>query len=403
MASILRWFSSSSSSKPSPPPTSSSSSPSRNTLKSHNRSRSANHVPVPTPTPAPYIYATPPAPGPGRPELSQRSASYAPSRTVPPSPLRYNTYDSTSSHSHRSTHSKDSKRSMTPTTPLKYEMHHVPYPIYSSTPSHCGSDSRSSSSASIQPAGSASSSAGHSVTIAGSARSGSAGSIGAHDRPQRRPVLKQNHTWSAGGAPGVQSAQHAHVSFENPKRVETVHMHPLLASGRMTKAPIAYDVSYTPSPQSVVDRSTRSAVPSHTLSQPATDPPTYGKLVLRSDKLPWPVVVQSSAAKTGSKFFIGTAPTPAPGSKVAITNSDLLCAIHTTLLVRVSHDEWEKLGKGSRAQRRVTRAYEARCKRMGGGWDGGVRRIDYLGERTRLVGVEVDKDDGVAKLIFSKA
>jgi len=39
---------------------------------------------------------------------------------------------------------------------------------------------------------------------------------------------------------------------------------------------------------------------------------------------------------------------------------------------------------------------------MGGGWEGGVRRIDWLGEKTNLVGVEVDKSAGrsVGKLVF---
>jgi len=43
---------------------------------------------------------------------------------------------------------------------------------------------------------------------------------------------------------------------------------------------------------------------------------------------------------------------------------------------------------------------------MGGGWEHGVRRIDWLGEKTHLVGVEIDKsaeDGGLGKLVFSKA
>jgi hypothetical protein len=87
-----------------------------------------------------------------------------------------------------------------------------------------------------------------------------------------------------------------------------------------------------------------------------------------------------------------------------VSNLDVLCAVHNTLLARVTHQEWDALGKGSRAQRRVTRAYEKRCSRMGGGWEGGVRRIDYLGEKVRLVGVEVDRTaaGGVARVVFGK-
>jgi hypothetical protein len=86
-----------------------------------------------------------------------------------------------------------------------------------------------------------------------------------------------------------------------------------------------------------------------------------------------------------------------------ITNLDVLYTVHTTLLSRVTPEEWEALGNGSKAQRKVTRAYERRCSLMGG-WEGGVRRVDWLGGKTHLSGIEVDKTSGtnVGKLIFSK-
>lgn len=90
-----------------------------------------------------------------------------------------------------------------------------------------------------------------------------------------------------------------------------------------------------------------------------------------------------------------------------MTVLDLLYALHTTLLARVTPAEWESLGHGSRAQRRVAGAYEKRCERMGGGWEHGVRRVDWLHGRTRFAGVEMDKGEGasatgVGKLIFRK-
>ena len=86
-----------------------------------------------------------------------------------------------------------------------------------------------------------------------------------------------------------------------------------------------------------------------------------------------------------------------------ITNLDLLYAIHTTLFARVTPEEWEALGNGSKAQRKVTRAYEKRCSVMGG-WEGGVRRVDWLGGKTHLIGIEVDKSSGgsVGKLVFAR-
>lgn len=84
----------------------------------------------------------------------------------------------------------------------------------------------------------------------------------------------------------------------------------------------------------------------------------------------------------------------------------MLQAVHLTLTVRITQEEWKALGHGSRAQRKATKAYEKRCTNSGGGWDEGVRRIDLLGDKTRLIGVEVEKtaEPGrIAKLIFRSA
>ncbi len=184
-------------------------------------------------------------------------------------------------------------------------------------------------------------------------------------------------------------------------RATALHMHPLLAYTRLHRSPITYDVMFTPSARTVLDRATHSAIPSHTLSQPATDPPTpsSSRLILRSHKFPWPVVVTGS----GPRFTIG--PQKKGSKQNAITNLDVLYAVHNMLLTPVTPEEWESLGHGTRAQQKVTKAYERRCTRMGGGWEGGVRRIDWLGEKTRLVGVEVDKSaggGGSGKLVFAK-
>jgi len=68
--------------------------------------------------------------------------------------------------------------------------------------------------------------------------------------------------------------------------------------------------------------------------------------------------------------------------------------------------EWHGLGEGSRAQRRVAEAYKERCTRMGGGWEGGIRRVDWLGSKTLLVGVEIDKSneggENVGRLVFGR-
>ena len=92
------------------------------------------------------------------------------------------------------------------------------------------------------------------------------------------------------------------------------------------------------------------------------------------------------------------------GSSVnAITILDVLHAVHTTLWTPITPEEWEALGS---AQKKVAKRFEARCARMNMDRRSGVRRIDWLGEKTWLIGVEVDKaagHGGAGKLVFGRA
>ncbi|KAG1823740.1 uncharacterized protein BJ212DRAFT_1261787 [Suillus subaureus] len=208
----------------------------------------------------------------------------------------------------------------------------------------------------------------------------------------RRPSLQQRHTWQSSISSANGSAQSYIGMDPHGRRAPALHMHPLFASTRLHSAPINYDVTFAPSPRTVLDRTTHSPVDAHTLSQPATDPPTpaSSRILLRSDKFPWPVVVGSSRN----------------GRSPDITNLDLLHSLYETLLTRVTPQEWEALGTGSRAQRKVTQAYEQRCTRLGGGWEGGVRRVDWLHGKTRLIGIEVEKHGpgaGSGRLVFGRA
>jgi hypothetical protein len=91
---------------------------------------------------------------------------------------------------------------------------------------------------------------------------------------------------------------------------------------------------------------------------------------------------------------------------LALTNLDVLYAVHTTLMICVTPEEWHSLGEGSQAQRRVAEAYKKRCTRMGGGWEQGVRRVDWLGSKTHFIGVKTDKnnegDENVGGLVFGR-
>lgn len=87
----------------------------------------------------------------------------------------------------------------------------------------------------------------------------------------------------------------------------------------------------------------------------------------------------------------------------ALTNLDVLHAVYASLRAPVSRREWDALGAGSGAQRRVAEAYSKRCERTGSQreWDAGVRRVDWLCGRTVLCGVEC-RPDGGCELVFAK-
>ncbi|KAJ7702791.1 hypothetical protein B0H17DRAFT_923109 [Mycena rosella] len=162
-------------------------------------------------------------------------------------------------------------------------------------------------------------------------------------------------------------------------------MHPLFDYTHLDHAPISCDLAYPPSTRSILDRRTRITIDDETLDEPATEPALYTQLVLKCELFPWDVVVRPDAS--------GPCPPPAKSARHPftrrrpITNRDVLFAVYDALAERATPEEWADLGPRSRAQRRISHAYEQRCVKLGGGWEAGVRRIDWLDGRTRLVGI----------------
>ncbi|KAN0137852.1 hypothetical protein V8E53_004336 [Lactarius tabidus] len=320
------------------------------TTPGHGKAKSQS---IPTPTPH-YGYTplgiTPTSVSGTSPSKAQRADSYNTTSAIVPSPLRYPTYDSRSS--------PDGSR-----------------PTINWSPSYKPpADAHISGCLSL--AGSASNPRHSNRTLSASA-----------DGPEPSPTRSQAL------APRFRT-------------------HPLLSFTRLHHAPISYDIAFTPSARTVVDRKIHAPVPAVTLAQPATEPPipACSRLVLRSPKLPWTVAVGpiGSPPSFFMSFFIGNSDGQRKAtSSVALTNLDVLYAVHTTLVTRVTPEEWAALGEGSKAQRRVAEAYKQRCTRMGGGWEEGTRRVDWLGSKTHLVGVEIDKSneagENVGRLVFGKA
>ncbi|KAJ2922980.1 hypothetical protein H1R20_g14110, partial [Candolleomyces eurysporus] len=228
-------------------------------------------------------------------------------------------------------------------------------------------------------------------------------------------------------------------------------------------APIQYDVSATPSNNNTMDYLNK-RIPMCTLLEPATEPPTRGKLTLTSDEFPWPVVIHASGNSapvdaTGRPIVPPASPSQGKGelspfsspalraatssscslprkqekkfyidassdsddeddddsddegnSDAFVSNLDVLCAIHSTLARGICQDEWDELGEGdSPEQRRIARAYRRRCRETGDDLTEGVKRIDFLKNKTVLVGIESKRKgdrssrDGVlGKLVFAE-
>ncbi|KAK2462620.1 hypothetical protein APHAL10511_005353 [Amanita phalloides] len=419
--------------------------------KAHNRSTSASAIPAQTLS---HVYAeqgTVPSIAIPAGNARERTNSNVAAQAITPSPLRYtstgdpgslwgkknrpnssqqqqqqqqqpNVFGSYSRHHRGSsdTHAHYSQPSLyqhqpSPTRPVNRSASHKGperpplYPLYTPNTSFSSVHSTSSSTSKTQSASC--------VRPVMPPRSSSATSVAISETREPKSALKRDSTWG-----GNTKNARAHVSFMNPNKPPTLTMHPLLAYSRLHRPPICFDVTYAPSSCTVLDRSTLSPVPPHTLTQPATEPPTYTRLVLRCDKLPWPVLVTSPSENApssngsansngGTKFYVGGSSSSVnshtrKNSGMAITNLDILFALHNTLSHRVTPTEWEGLGQGSRAQRKATRAYEKRCQKMGGGWQGGVRRLDFLGPKVILVGIELDKTStergATGKLVVGK-
>ncbi|THH18186.1 hypothetical protein EW146_g2757 [Bondarzewia mesenterica] len=370
--------------------------------KSHSRSRSSSSTANVHAKPYIIPSSTPSAASSSRPDV-KRANSYSASRTNTPSPLRYPTYDSRRSHDSSRPKTSPSAQAAAPVyRRASYKpKEHVHYPVFAPPGYTTPASSRSNSSSSLYAHGMP-----PSTPLSTSSRTNA-------QYGDRRPHVQQNHTWNgsvSGSASGSSSHGHAPRPSLHPT---TLHMHPLLSYTRLHHAPISYDISFAPSARTVLDRTIHSPVPAHTLAQPATEPPTPAstRLVLRSHKFPWLVVVGPVGSPSGtspsSSFYLGSGSRKPSRSNACLTNLDVLYAVHTTLMTRVTPGEWESLGNGSKAQRKVAAAYEKRCQRMGGGWEGGVRRLDWLGSKTRFVGVEMDKGTAaggtVGKLVFGKA
>lgn len=125
------------------------------------------------------------------------------------------------------------------------------------------------------------------------------------------------------------------------------------------------------------------------IAEPAIDPKVH-KLRLVSPFLPWPIDVLPSHAKSPSK-------SPKKKDEAFVTVGDVLTAIHRALQFGITEGEYFI---GSEADReRINGAYKKAMKRKERSKEEGVKRVDFLGDRTVCVGFRLPESDKEEKWI----
>jgi hypothetical protein len=120
------------------------------------------------------------------------------------------------------------------------------------------------------------------------------------------------------------------ITLRSQARAPHFHMHPLHPYTRLPHAPISRHIHT--SAHTVVDCTLHSPLLAVTLAQPVTEPPipSSSRLVLRSPKLPWVVVVVVCPIGSPPSFFIGKDGREAKGQKFSCAHEPR-CALCPSL------------------------------------------------------------------------
>lgn len=158
-----------------------------------------------------------------------------------------------------------------------------------------------------------------------------------------------------------------------PPRASVVRLHPLLEDS--SRPEIIYDVR---NPPSTIGARTHTISPGE-LNEPATYP-QMPSLTIIHKYLPWIIHITGSGYSRSRRMSY-------------VTVWDVLKTVHASLRANVSQTEYDRAGRSGSYQERVRRAYEARYRsirdRSANKEEkmGGVRRVDFLVEYVRFIGL----------------
>ncbi|KAG6871550.1 hypothetical protein C0995_003389 [Termitomyces sp. Mi166 len=203
------------------------------------------------------------------------------------------------------------------------------------------------------------------------------------------------------GGPGSAFPQRRH-SFSSVNRPSSasLQIHPLL-NAQAPDPNFFFDLSLpTPEPLLYYGAGQRTRVAPEVLAQPVTYPPVT-RLRIVSDSLPQKWDITFDLPPEEYEFYVRTGYEPPP-----VTAQDVLQELHRHMQTPISHDDWAKLSRAETES--VRRAFTRRCRAAPDGYDGyqaerarGVKRVDYLGGRTRFVGLlKVEMENGCEVVKF---
>ncbi|KAF7763692.1 hypothetical protein Agabi119p4_8229 [Agaricus bisporus var. burnettii] len=166
-----------------------------------------------------------------------------------------------------------------------------------------------------------------------------------------------------------------------PKRSHTVHhhtssvhLHRLLQDS--SHPDLLFDVRLSPTSA----KASRHSITPDELNEPATTP-RLPSMIIFSPYLSWSIRVAPSGYSRSRDMHY-------------VTVWDVLSAVHMTLRKSVNQAEYDALGRGSSYENRVRKAYHDRYSmypRHSPAYEeekmGGVKRIDYLAEHVRFMGM----------------
>jgi hypothetical protein len=143
-------------------------------------------------------------------------------------------------------------------------------------------------------------------------------------------------------------------------------------------------------------------LPNDEMQQPATHPPIT-RLRIVSDLIPqWPIDLEFRPNITTTTI----SPTPyspyspnqsafqqQPPATPPITLADVLIAVYQSMHLRIGHTDWARLNR--RDEKAITKSYLRRCGASELEKSHGVKRVDFLKGRTRMLGlVREGTEDG---------